>query len=361
MEPDGNPRLVGFGHGVLDHPDRSAGVRAPQHRQAQVGPQRTLQGGQRHLAVALGEMGVACREQGPRDLHRHVQGRARGQPFHVEVAAVAARRAGRHRAVGVGGHPHHPQKRRHRIADLPNRLLAAGVFGPPARRCGGLRPGILEPARRHAGFRPGTSVLGPVAQHGGGLGAGALHRGEHRHGSVAAAEGHRLGRLGSVGHLAGQGPQPVPVGGHPVGHPHGQAQHVHPQQVPRLGPPHLDGTGHHVGAVDPVAVVGLGSHGHGVVEHGRPLHPAGAEEPDRVSALVLHDPLVRQGVDGDHRPVVDGHHRLGAPAGPPPPAAGSRGDRQVAVAVDAAPPRLQDHPPWPRDGRATRATDLVRV
>ena len=56
-----------------------------------------------HLPIALGEVGIAGREERPLHRHRQEELRASGQLLHVEVAAVLA---GRQRAEAVvGGRP----------------------------------------------------------------------------------------------------------------------------------------------------------------------------------------------------------------------------------------------------------------
>ena len=145
-----------------------------------------LDRGDADLAVALGEMAVAGREQRALLEHRQKQLRPLGQLLHVEIAAVLARRQraqpgeaagpGRHRAVGVG-------RQRHAAA-LDHPLLARGpgrellrrwarrpetpMNGAPGMRTPGICAEVAQPSAIRQCTRNGsviTSRRKPEARH----------------------------------------------------------------------------------------------------------------------------------------------------------------------------------------------------
>ena len=174
-----------------------------------------LDRGDADLAVALGEVQVADREQRAGHVHRQPEAGAGAEVADVHVAAVLARRVGA-QAVGGGGRP--GQLGRGRVGGADRRLARAGALEQLPRRRHADRAGVHAGRDRHAG-----QLLGA------GVGAVELPAGEE-------------GALEQVAEEARAGPDrgPAEVVGL-VG------EHLELEHVARLGAGHLERAGQRVG------------------------------------------------------------------------------------------------------------------
>jgi len=124
-------------------------------------------------------------------------------------------------------------------------------------------------------------------------------------------------------HLAGQRAPPVPVGDHAVRRAHLEVVHVNADHVADLRATDLDRPGDDVRSLTrDISVQIRRRHRDRVVEHTRRIDAVAGEERHRVTALVLEDALVADGIDHDEIARINRRHERRVLVGQPAPRRG---------------------------------------